>query len=301
MPLRGVDTNLIIALQALLLHQNVTKAARDVGLSQSSMSHALARLRAHFADPLLVPAGRTLVLTERAKGLVEPVAEAMARLERVFARPEPFDPQHSRRTFRIAATDNVELYVLPQLAAALHRSAPGIDVRVCALPDDWVSALQRGEIDLKLGRKYALPDTLASQELSQEQFGCVVRRGHPAPARPSLRTYAQLDHLVITPSSAEPVGPIDKLLAKHGLQRRIALTVPHFLVAPFVVASSELVLTAPVRLLEQFVKPLRLRWLELPVKPSGYRLSQVWAARASDDEAHRWLRAQVARTLGAKP
>lgn len=197
MLLRGVDTNLIIALRALLEHQNVTRAAKDVGLSQSSMSHALSRLRAHFDDPLLVPVGRRLVLTDRGKALVEPVADAVARLERVFTPAEVFDPKTSRRVFRIAATDNLELYVLPRLAATLRKSAPGIDIRVCALPDDWALALQRGDVDLKLGRKSAAPDTLESEVLSTETFGCVVRHGHKTKSRPSLREYAALDHLVI--------------------------------------------------------------------------------------------------------
>jgi DNA-binding transcriptional LysR family regulator len=231
---------------------------------------------------------------------VEPVTEAVARLERVFARAEPFDPRISRRTFRIAATDNVELYVLPHLTATLQKSAPGIEVRVCALPANWVMALQRGDIDLKLGRKYPVPDALESQELSQEHFACAVRRGHPVRPKPRLREYAGLDHLVITPTApptGEPSGYIDDVLAKQGLRRRIVLTVPHFLVAPFIVANSDLVLTAPVRLLDPFVKLLRLRRLELPLKLAGYKLSQVWAARSRDDEAHRWLRSTVAQAL----
>lgn len=300
MQLRGVDTNLIIALRALLVHQNVTRAAKEVGLGQSSMSHALARLRAHFDDPLLVPAGRRLVLTERAKALVEPVAEAVSRLEGVFARAEPFDPRTSKRTFRIAATDNVELYLLPRLAVLLQKSAPGVDVRVTALPEDWVMALQRGDIDLKLGRKYVVPDSLESQELSQEAFCCVVRRGHAAPAKPTVREYAELEHLLITPTPvprARRFGPIDEALAKHGLRRRVVMTVPHFLVAPFVVASSDLVLTAPVRLVAPFTELLRLRRFALPFQLSGYQLSQVWASRSSDDEAHRWLRGVVASIL----
>jgi DNA-binding transcriptional LysR family regulator len=303
MQLRGVDTNLVIALRALLVHQNVTRAAKEVGLGQSSMSHALARLRTHFDDPLLVPAGRELVLTERAKALIEPVAEAVARLERVFARVEPFDPGTSRRTFRIASTDNVELYVLPQLTAVLQKTAPGIDVRVFALPDHWIMALQRGDIDLKLGRKYPIPDSLESQELSQEQFGCVVRRGHPAPEKPTLREYAELDHLLISPTAVpttEPLDYVDSALRKQGLRRRVVLTVPHFLVAPVVVSNSDLVLTAPIRLLDPFVALLRLRRIELPLRLPGYKLSQVWAARSSNDEAHRWLRSTIARTL-AKP
>ncbi len=298
MQLRGIDANLLVALHALLAHRNVTRAGKEVRLSQSSMSHALSRLRAHFGDPLLVAVGRELVLTERAKGLVEPVADAVARLERVFGKPEPFDPSTSRRVFRIAATDNLELYVLPRLAEILQRGAPGIDVRMCALPEDWVTSLQRGDIDLKLGRKYALPDSLESQDLAREQFCCVARRGHTARARPTLREYVALDHLLVAPMAfpgAEPSGAVDEVLAKQGLQRRVRMTVSHFLVAPFVVASSDLVLTAPARLLAPFTTLLRLRRLELPVKLADYKLSQVWAARSRDDDAHRWLRGTIAR------
>lgn len=301
MQLRGIDTNLVVALRALLMHRNVTRAGKAVGLSQSSMSHALARLRAHFDDPLLVPVGRELVLTKRADGLVEPVADAIAKLERVFTPPASFDPKTSRRSFRIAATDNLELYGLPKLAAVLQRSAPGIDLRVSALPSDWVTALERGDIDLKLGRKYAVSRSLESQDLSEERFGCVVRRGHPAPAKPSLEDYAAFEHLFVTTSteSADSItatkSPVDTVLAKHGLQRRIRMTVPHFLVAPHIVAGSDLALTAPVRLLAPFVKALGLRKLELPFEIPPHALSQVWSARSNHDEGHRWLRGEVAR------
>jgi DNA-binding transcriptional LysR family regulator len=300
MHLRGIDTNQVLALHALLTHRSVTRAAKDLGLSQSSTSHALARLRAHFGDPLLVPAGRALVLTERARGLAEPVAEAVVRLERVFARPEPFDPRTSRRVFRVAATDNVELYVLPSLAAILERSAPGVDVRVCALPEDWAAALQRGDVDLKLGRRYPVPAALESEVLSQETLACVVRRGHPAPTKPSLQAYAALRHLLVAPTATGST-PIDAVLEKHGLRRRIAMTVPHFLVAPFIVASSDLALTAPARLLDPFARRLRLRRVELPLRPPGYQISQVWAARSRDDEAHAWLRSTIARAFARAP
>lgn len=300
MQLRGVDTNLIVALHALLQRRNVTLAAKDVGLSQSSMSHALARLRAHFADPLLLSVGRTLVLTDRAKGLIEPAAEAVARLERVFGRHEQFNAKTSQRVFRIAATDNLELYVLPRLAAVLKKNAPHIDLRVCALPTDWPLALQRGEIDLKLGRKAAVPDTLESQDLSREQFACVVRRSHAAPARPSIQEWAALEHLIVAPTatpSSEPSGTIDKVLLKQKLKRRKVISVSHFLVAPFIVAQSDLALTAPARLLDTFVKPLKLRKLKLPFKLDNYTLSQVWATRHSDDDAHRWLRNEIVQIL----
>jgi DNA-binding transcriptional LysR family regulator len=300
MQLRGVDTNLIVALHALLQHQNVTRAAKDVGLGQSSMSHALSRLRIQFEDPLLVPVGRRLELTDRAKHLVVPVMNAVAQLDRVFARLERFDPRTSQRSFRIAATDNLELYVLPGLSARLQQTAPNIDLRVSALSPDWTNALQRGDIDLKLGRKYATTGLLRSQDLTQESFACVARRGHPISKKPSLEEFAAWAHLLVSPTAppaADPGGVVDVALARHGLRRRVAMTVPHFLVAPFVVASSDLLLTAPARSLAPFVKSLSLRRIELPIKVPSYRLSQVWATRMDEDDAHRWLRGEISRLL----
>jgi DNA-binding transcriptional LysR family regulator len=262
------------------------------------MSHALSRLRVHFEDPLLVRAGRKLVLTERAKALVEPVRKAIAHLEVVFEREATFDPKTSRRTFRIAATDNVELYVLPVLAASLFEAAPGIDLRVCALPADWATALERGDIDLKLGRKSSVSEALESQDVLHERFACVVRRGHPVSGRPSIDEYAALDHLLVAPTAlpdAEPTGLMDSHLAKRGLRRRIAMTVPHFLVAPFIVARSDLALTGPARLLHRFAEQLELRHVELPIELGGYVLSQVWAVRARDDDAHRFVRDLLSR------
>lgn len=122
--------------------------------------------------------------------------------------------------------------------------------------------------------------------------------------RPTLREYTALDHLLIAPTAlpgAEPSGAVDAVLAKQGLQRRVRMTVPHFLVAPFVVASSDLVLTASARLLAPFAKMLRLRRLELPLKLTGHKLSQVWAARSRDDEGHQWLRTTVARLFADAP
>src|SRR5262249_43417230 len=162
-------------------------AGREIGLTQSSMSHALARLRAHFCDPLLVPVGRELVLTERARALLEPVGEAVARLENVFERAAPFDPRTGRRRVRLPAGAEADSYVLPQLAATVTVAAPGVELRVSTLPEDWIGALQRGDLDLALVRRQPLPDTVEGEALGHEPFDCVVRAGHAVRTRPSLR------------------------------------------------------------------------------------------------------------------
>lgn len=116
----------------------------------------------------------------------------------------------------------------------------------------------------------------------------------------SREAFAALDHLVIAPtaaSSTEPAAMIDALLAKKGLRRRVQMTVPHFLVAPFVVAGSDLVLTPPARLLAPFRKSPKLRAIALPLKLPGYELAQVWAARTRSDEALRRVRGAAAATF----
>ena len=299
MNLAGINTNLLVALNALLREQNVSRAAESIGLTQSSMSHALAQLRAHFGDRLLVSSGRRMILTERGRALIEPVRLAVAHVERVFAPVSGFDPSTSDRTFRIVATDNVEVFLLPRLMALLSTQAPRIDVRVHHLPFDWMRALTNGEVDLKLGRQYRIPESFRSEELFEEQFTCVVRHGHPLRSkRPTVRQFAELSHLDIVPTGSaamETRGFVDEILAQQGLQRRVALTIPHFLVAPHVVASSNLALVVSKRVIRPYVKPLRLKELLLQLRLSGYRLTQVWAQRSDDDDGHRWLRRVLAK------
>lgn len=299
MKLSQIDTNLIVALHFLLRERNVTRAGRRIGLSQSSMSHVLGRLRVLFADPLLVQSGRSLVPTELAQTLIEPVAAAMLHLERVFTPPKPCLPMLSTRQFRIAATDNLELYLLPKLAALLAQEAPRVVLRVEQLGPGWSDALERGDLDLKLGRKYQLPHGLCSQDLFEESFACLTARDHPAAhSGLTVSKYAELRHLVVTPTgadSAEITTAVDTELARLGLQRHIALTVQHFVVAPFVIASSDLILTAAQRLLSTFLRSLPLAAFPAPLPLPPYKLTQVWARRHEHDPLHCFLRNAVAR------
>lgn len=295
MNLAGIDTNLVVALHALLNERNVTRAAKRLGLGQSATSHALARLRRHFDDTLLVKLGREFVLTERAKGLVQPCAQAVAELERLFAPPPAFDPRTSSRVFRIAATDNLELYVLPRLAAILAKEAPHVALRFQHLTKDWEEGLARDEFELKLGRTYKVLPNLRSEDLFHDKLVCVARRGHPMARRVSLRQYASLSHIVVAPMEREG-SFIDDALASAGLKRRVAISVPHFLVALFAVAQSDHVLTVPARVVEA-ASALRLRRVPLPVRTPQYTLSQVWADRHDRDVGHQWLRSVVRQAL----
>jgi DNA-binding transcriptional LysR family regulator len=299
--LAGVNTNLVVALHALLEEQHVSRAAHAAGLGQSSMSYALARLRAHFDDPLLVQDGRRMVPTRLAKSLVGPVRQAVQDLATVFSGNTPFDPVTSKRTFHVASTDNIELALLPRLAGLLEAEAPGVEVRIHPLLENWRSAVRDGELDLKLGRLYDPGPGFIQQELLRERFVGAVREGHPLKARRiSLERYARLRHIRIcpVPRVMETVADlIDSQLQAVGLARRVAVTVPHFLVAPFIVASSDLMLTAPVRVVDEFRRFLRLRTVALDLPAVEYAFSQVWSERMDGDAGLRWFRGAIRRAI----
>lgn len=297
MHLQMVDTHLVVALHALLNERSVTRAARRVGITQPSMSHALSRLRAHFDDPLLIRVGREMTLSERARDLVRKTDEAIERLERVFSPSERFVPEQSRRVFRLVATDNLELLVFPALARVLAAEAPHVNIRCRSIPAGWEELLRSGDLDAKLGRDGPVPDGCRSTRLAQERFVCVMRRQHPAAKRRLTATlYSELNHLVVAPHGEER-NFIDQLLDEQRLRRRVVMTISHFLVAPFIVGNSDLVLTISERVARTLARKLDLVVRPLPIVPVGYSLTLVWPARLDADEGHSWLRGAIARHI----
>jgi DNA-binding transcriptional LysR family regulator len=288
-----LDLNLLVALDALLTERSVSKAAKRVGITQPSMSHALARLREAFGDPLLVRSGHILLLTPRAEEIVAPLGELMAGVNRLVQGRTAFDPTTATRTFVIAMNDYGTLVVLPSLMAVVARTAPHVDIVVRPLSNDVAAALEQGDADVAIDFFGDLPGGLLRQTLFRERYVCLVRKGHRVANAPlTLERYAKLDHLVVAPRGGH-TGLVDAVLAKHGLRRRVAVRVPSFVAAPWLVAESDLILTAPERMAVRAAKVLGLRVLSLPERGPELAAAQVWHDRYHRDPAHEWLRASV--------
>ncbi len=300
--LAGVDLNLLVALDALLAERHVTRAARRLGLSQPATSHALARLRALLGDPLLVRgAGGALVATARAEALVPRLRQALDAVRAALQGDPPFDPATARASFRISTGDYAELVLLPALMRRIAREAPGVDLWVVTSADE-AAALASGSIDCLLAPRRAGttpgPGTY-QRPLFTETFTCLVRRGHPAAAqRLTLARYAALDHLLIAPRGT-PGSFVDDALAERGKQRRVALAVPHFLVAPHVVATTDLILTVASRVAAAVAGPLDLVTVPPPVELPGFAMALYWHERRHHDPAQRWLRGLIAEVAAA--
>lgn len=301
MHIYGIDANLLISLDALLREASVTKAARRVGLTQSAMSHALGRLREHLGDPLLVRAGRQMVLTAKAEALAPRVAHLVEEMSRVFAPDEGFEPAALTRTFSLRTTDHILFVLMPELDALLNREAPLVDLVVTSLTEPGIEILRHGQTDLAVGVYSDLPSDVRSQGLFTDRFVCLVRRDHPVVRSGlGLSQYSAMPHVLVAPRGT-PGGIVDQVLAEHGVRRRVARAVPHFLVAPFLVARSDAVVTMSERLAQRIAPVLDLAMLEPPVALPHYTLAMVWHERQDADPAHRWLRDAIVRAASRLP
>lgn len=291
--LARVDLNLLVALHALLVECSVTKAARRLGTTQSALSHTLRRLREQFADSLLVNTTTGMVPTALAASLLEPLQQALLGVVRTLQVQPDFDPQTSDRSFVLACADYGSVVLLPKLMARLQQQAPRICVNVRPAHEGSGAELVAGKLDLLLGALPPEAPEVVGRRLFEETFVCLVRREHPLVGTSlTLQQYVALPHLLISPMGTG-VTWVDPVLEQLGYKRNIAMRVPHYLVAPQVVASTDLILTVAARVARLFAQSLPLREVTPPIAIPGFSVSAFWHPRSSQDPGHRWFREQL--------
>jgi len=190
--------------------------------------------------------------------------------------------------------------LLPELWATLNAEAPGVDVQVRVdTVDQGLRQLQEGDLDLLVGPYQQEHAGFYRQRLLHERFVCVLRKGHPAARGPfTLDAWLSLPHLMVAPQG-RPGSAVDTALATLGRARRVGLSVPQFLVAPHVVAASDLVWTAPERMARAYAALLPLLVLPVPIALDGFTVWQSWHERRHRDPGHAWLRARVRAVAAA--
>ena len=297
--LRGFDLNLLRVLEVLLRTRGVTRAAAELGLTQSGVSRALRRLRVHFGDPLLVRDGRNMVPTAVALELAEPVGRLLLDAELLFVSGRGFDPAHTRWTVRISSADYSEHVLLPPLLNRVMAAAPGVDVHMVHAHAN-ADALLQGRVDFLLGVTGVLdgPD-LVDTQLFEDQLCCVVRHDHPVvQAGLDLDRYLELEHILIAPGG-RPGGPVDTELARIGRPRRVRAQVYGFTSPMPLIARSDSIVTMPRRFAEPLAEPWGLALLPPPLELPGFSVSSYWSAHRRTEPAHRWFRG-ILKQAGAE-
>jgi DNA-binding transcriptional LysR family regulator len=293
MDTKRIDFNLLVALDVLIAERNVTKAARRLNLSQPALSAQLNRLRDLFSDQLLIPAQRGMIPTQRALELQEPLRQALEGVRSVVAEQVAFDPVNVEITIAIAASDYVQYALLMPLTSALQREAPKI--RIAWRPIDGRTLhtqMERGEVDLGIMTPDTAPDQLRSRKLFDERYVVIVRRNHPTVRRTlDLNSFCALDHVIVSPRGGGFTGATDTALEALGRTRKVALSIASFLMAPEIIACSDMIALVPERLVWDRTDHLQI--LEPPLPVAGFAIAVFWHDRTTAHPAQRWLRERV--------
>jgi DNA-binding transcriptional LysR family regulator len=287
-----VDPASLVALNVLLEERSVTRAARRLGITQSSMSHRLARLRGELGDALFVRVGASLAPTPRALAIAEPLADALRALDAALAPPPAFDPQRTICRASIIMPDLLATFA-PDLVAQVSARAPGIALRFVGVSGDLSSILAGHEPSLALVPARFAAEDLQSRAVGELRFGVAGRNGHPALTRRlSLERWLAERHVIVS-VGIERSNVIDEELARRGLERRVGLVVPSFLAGLLSLTHSDLLMNVPIPLVDDAAKQLGLLVREAPLPLPRLRFSLVWHPRFQRDPAHSWLRQQV--------
>jgi DNA-binding transcriptional LysR family regulator len=295
MNLTGIDLNLLVVFDALMTEGQVTRAGEKLGLSQPATSNALARLRNLTKDDLFIRNSGKLQPTPVAIALAQQIQPALSQIQIALSMAQPFDPLTSDRVFSIGMSDYVEFVLLPRLLEKLETIAPHVKIQVRSGDRQQLLArLDKGEIDLMCG---LFPDKIAWHEqqfLFAERFVCVCRRDHPSIGDTlSLEEYVNADHLLVSVQE-DMVGRVDCLLAQQNLTRNIAVSTPHFLVTPSILARTDLIVTLVERVAQEFAPTLNLKILPCPLPLQGFSVFMRWHQSMRDRVANSWLRAAIA-------
>jgi DNA-binding transcriptional LysR family regulator len=293
--LAAIDLNLLVALDALISEAHVGRAARKIGLSQPAASHALKRLRDVLGDPLLVRVGPRMELTPRARGLREPLTDALQRVHTLLvADTNAFEPRISSRRFAVMMQDHVAQLIVPALVKRVVAEAPGI--RLDVLP--WESpasmpAERLRTIDLLVSCTTSEIAGFHKGVLFTDTEVTVVRKRHPSASRmKKMKAFLHASHVAVVGRGLTE-DPVDTWLRQKGLSRQIALRVPSYVQALQAVAQTDLAAFVPKRLAESLARPLSLTLVRPPIDPGDYQEHLFYPRRATHDPASMWLRTLV--------
>jgi DNA-binding transcriptional LysR family regulator len=296
--MKRFDLELLLIFDEIYKTGNVTRAADNLGLPQSTVSLGLGKLRGHFNDQLFTRTARGMVPTPRAQNAIEDVRRSLQALQHALADQPVFDPAASKREFRICMTDISEIVLLPRLLNHLRETGPGIHLEISKISPDSPADLASGAVDLAVGFMPHLEAGFYQQKLFDQHFVCLVAHDHPRVGDTlSLEALRSEAHLRVR-TSGTGHAIVDRMLAREGIERNVVLNLPSFLGVARIVAQTELLAIVPQRYAAELASTEAVRLLPVPVELPSYQVKQHWHERYHADVSNRWLRQLLASLFG---
>lgn len=290
-----IDYNLFVVLEAIYTEGNVTKAAHKLHLSQPAISHALARLRELFGDPLFVRKGSAMVPTPLTRNSIESIRNSLRHLEDTIRITAGFDPAQARKRMTLCLPSSMEAALLPALWRRLASSAPHIDLVANRGERQRLEArLASGAFDIAIDILFRHSEEMHQQRILRDRLVVIARRDHPhIRAGFTLETYLQQQHALVSSRRQGP-GIVDIELSRLGLERHVRLRCQQSDTAFRIVGESDLILT----MLEFDARSANSAFghtvMPLPIETDTIDMYMYWHSSVDNDPANRWLRNEVA-------
>jgi DNA-binding transcriptional LysR family regulator len=289
-----MDMKLLAVFDEIYKTRSVSRAGENLGMAQTSVSLALARLRHIFDDPLFVRTGEGMLPTPRTAALVPQLRAALELLQAATRQQAQFDPASSSRTFHIAMTDISHLEFLPKLLNKVTNAAPDVHIEVLRITPETAKLLESGEADLAIGYMPELESGFYQQKLFDDGFACVVGQQHrQVKQRMTEKMFSNARHVKLAaPGTGNEI--VEQELKRRGVQRKVTLTLPTLPGVGNLLANTELIATVPQRVAHTLVKIADVKALAPPYAFPEFSIKQHWHERYQHDPANRWLRSTVA-------
>ncbi len=295
--LTSLDLNLLVPLHALLTERSVSRAARQVLLSQPAMSHALRRLRSLFADPLLVRQGSNYELTALAAALVDPVTDLLSMIDHTVNLAPGFDPATDSREITIRASEYATVVFLQPLIGSLGHTAPGLSLKIEPFREPLPDVLRHGATDFVVAPPGFAPG-FPGEPLFEDSFVCVACARHPTlTGELSLETFSSLPHAsaVLFDHSMRKGLVLAEHFETHGVHRNVVVETDNFLVLPYLVRGTTMLALMPRRLAGLMNRDGSLSLYPLPVATPGFSQMLFWNPIKATDPALVWFRTFLRR------
>ncbi|WP_176696020.1 LysR family transcriptional regulator [Phenylobacterium immobile] len=292
MRFKGLDLNLLVALDALLTEKNVSAAARRIHLSQPAMSGALARLRAHFNDDLLVQVRRRMVLTHFAESIAEPIHNLMAHIDKTLGVEKGFDPETSQRTFTLAASDHIAEELFTRVVQKVAALAPQVVLDITQPRGGEL--LENGEVDLQIIMPNFISPQHPAELLYEEDHVVLGWSGNRALDKPlTIEDFLSFGHVAHRLGFERRLAFAEAEMNQRLPVRRVEVFAPTFVAIPRLLISTNRIAVVHKRLAEMAAQTLPLVIQPLPFDLPKMRVMIQHHSLKSSDNGVQWLKSVI--------